>query len=233
MKASTEQNWGQNLKDKVTSKDVTHVIVGGAGQPAAIFLDLRPSWELFSPIFFTPNLTKDASPDTGVAPFVWSKVKASFRNYVETQLNVNQPLPPSCYVSHKPRMFKVKFTEFKIWTPKDTPWMYGVVNLIPNHPVKEVEQHTWWVEHKESKEMPNGSDLPGIADVSLSCAMSQADFDAGASYRLFFNLVYWDPFFKPNMQNDVTFQFGAGNQLFEWHGDNGWGHKIRIELEGS
>jgi hypothetical protein len=237
-KAGEKHEWGGKLGKKVSTEDVTHVIIGGPGQPAAIFLDLRPSWELFSPVFFPPDFTKDASPDRAVAPFIWRKLRASFEEYVRNTIQVGQPLDPSCDVSYKPRILKVTLPEFKIWTPNQSPCMYGAINLMGTNqvtpdtpPVLQLYQRNWNVSSPDSQRISNGSDLPGIGDVSLACACSPADFEAGASYVLTFHLVNWDPVLTPEIRNNLRYGFRDGDQVFEWHGDNGWGHKIRIKVE--
>jgi hypothetical protein len=53
--AAVEHDWGGKLGKKVSTEDVEHRVIGAHGKPAAIFLDLRPAWELFSPVFFRPT----------------------------------------------------------------------------------------------------------------------------------------------------------------------------------
>ena len=104
--ASVDFNWGQKIGGKVSHENVTHTIIGADGD-ALIFLDLRPAWELFSPVFFPPNFTEFAGDEEAVAPFIWHKLRESFRKYLEEQIGVNGELDASLFLSYSPIIVKV------------------------------------------------------------------------------------------------------------------------------
>ena len=122
-------DWSTKDGFKVSSEDVTHITVGEQGKPAAIFLDLRPLWEIFSPVL-PPNLTVGADPKKAVAPWIWHELRSSFRQYLEETAGVNKQLDPSNETDYAPRFVKVTFPEFKIWHGGGI-CMYGNVNLFP------------------------------------------------------------------------------------------------------
>ena len=107
-KVDTGFEWGGKLGSKVSSNDVLEVSVGSDKQPAAILFDLRPLWELFSPVFFEPNLSKFTDATHAAAPFVWRDLRASYRAYLQKTVGLNQPLDDSFYRDDTPYIVEVQ-----------------------------------------------------------------------------------------------------------------------------
>jgi hypothetical protein len=82
-------------------------------------LDLRPIWELFSPIFFPP-LFEFADPKHADAPFVWRLLRPSLRNYLKKTVHLNEPLDDSYYRDFTPYIVEVQ-PELKFHLPNTKP----------------------------------------------------------------------------------------------------------------
>ena len=194
--AGVGHDWSTKDGFKVSSEDVTHITVGEQGKPAAIFLDLRPLWEIFSPVFFPPNLTVGAVPKKAVAPWIWHELRSSFRQYLEETAGVNKQLDPSNETDYAPRFVKVTFPEFKIWHGGGI-CMYGNVNLFPtNDGVEFVNAQYWSVSPDQSQRVANGSDLPALDKLTATFGVTPR-------------------FLNPEAASYSPFDFMTGNRCLE------------------
>lgn len=230
--AGSAYDWGQKVGNKVTSDHVVHRFRGFPGKPAAIFLDLRPAWELFSPVFFPPNFTEYALPEEVIAPFVWRELRRSFRGYVEKTFGVNQSLDASYFVDHTPRFFKVTVPEFKIWTPNGRPAIWGTIKLTAWNGAQRFGGQNWEVNQSLAREISNGSDLPGLNGLTCTLGAGRKVLEAGGGYAIEFDL-YNSYIAHPqpeNIRNKCTYPLPKEDQEFEWH-EGGFGYKIVIKLQ--
>jgi hypothetical protein len=96
--ASLEHSWEQKFGTKVESDTVRYLQLGDPANPVAIFLDLRPLSELFSPVFFRYNPLDDFG---SLAPVVWYDLRGSFSKYLEA-------FPTPTLTNYSPRMFRLR-----------------------------------------------------------------------------------------------------------------------------
>jgi hypothetical protein len=232
--AGVDHDWSTKDGSKVSGEDVTSATMGFEGKPVAIFLDLRPIWELFSPVFFPPNITVGAAPEYVAAPFVWTKLRSDFKKYLINTVGLNQLLDPLYNIDYTPRFIQVTIPEFKIWTPNQFPGIYGQIQLAQaTEGVELVSANNWETDEQEAVAFRNGSDLPGIDDVQATFAVTPKAFASERGYILdgqIYNYTAGTPEVAPSCA--VTRRFSdRDNTGFESHSEDGWGFKISFRLE--
>ena len=232
--AGVGHDWSTKDGFKVSSEDMTHITVGEQGKPAAIFSGPAAPLGNIQPGVFPPNLTAGAVPKKAVAPWIWHELRSSFRQYLEETAGVNKQLDPSNETDYAPRFVRVTFPEFKIWHGSASICMYGNVQLFPtNDGVEYVNAQYWSVSPDQSQRVANGSDLPALEKLTATFGVTPKILESGGGFILSFRLYDWQPLPgpDPNIENTKTYSFKSGGGVFEWHGDEGWGHKISYKVE--
>jgi hypothetical protein len=104
-----EQEWKSKTGLEISQEDTQHFGIG-TPDPVGIFLDLRPTSELLSPIF----LPYDDKDEWGkFAPWVWTKVRSSFEDWL-TEQGLNQPIDQDRIESYRPHGFTIKLEKIAL-----------------------------------------------------------------------------------------------------------------------
>jgi hypothetical protein len=107
-----EQEWKTKTGLEMSTDDTEHFGIG-TPDPVSIFLDLRPSSELLSPIF----LPYDDKDDWGkFAPWVWTTVRSDFEDWLTAQ-GLNQPIDENRIEDYRPRGFTITLEDIALKVP--------------------------------------------------------------------------------------------------------------------
>jgi MAC/Perforin domain len=111
------KEWEDKTGIEISKEDIASYSFG-TDFPMGIFFDLRPLYELFSPVFFSYN----PADDTGkYAPFIWHTARKSFYDFL-VKRGVNKPSE----IDYIPRVFKVTFPTITVKFNGNGSWGVGM-----------------------------------------------------------------------------------------------------------
>jgi hypothetical protein len=106
---AVEDEWKKQTGLELSQEDTSHFGLG-TPDPISIFLDLRPSSELMSPIFLPYD---DKDPWGRFAPWVWTDVRRNFEKWA-TDHGLDQPINPDLVQNWRPRRFEITFPKIVV-----------------------------------------------------------------------------------------------------------------------
>ena len=213
--------WGGKLSDEISDEHVRHTGVGDDAVPMAIFFDLRPISELFSPVFFPYSPTKFAGNEAiypkdieAVAPFVWFGLRKSFEHHL-AKLGLNRELEPKFFTDYTPRIVKVTFPYFNIWVDDGHPAVYGDLKLEAINGAVALQTHNIHIDKANRVRFPQGEDFPAREQLSIILAANPKMVELYAGFRitgLLYNYTlppfYPDDEFTPWGYNGYYIKYG-------------------------
>jgi hypothetical protein len=245
--ASGEWKWGEKLSDTVQREDMQEKVTGD-GEMVPIFLDLRPTTELLSPLFL-PYSTGVPGVDESLAPFFWYTLRRSWHDYLKRKHGLDRALHigDDDDGDYTPTIFKVTFSELsgsmedpnafrtgRLGDPHDWPQMYGDLQFEGLNGAPILESEDYHVKVEKAVSVDNNRNIPG-ADTLICILGGSKKAMANAGLRIHGTLYNYHRVL-PDDRFDIDFRFdlnGPSEQTFTFSKSGaGYGRlKMTIKIE--